>query len=311
MLKKIIITIIGFLALTVAYTGAFTVLETEQGVILQFGKVIRQVDTAGFHWKLPFIQSFEVMEKRKLEWDGPPTQIPTADNKVILVDTFARYKITNPKRYYKALRTEQRTLAKLSEVIKGANINVVSSRSLGEVVRNSDRQMLLNSEETEDATMMDSKGTVQAKGARGVIRDEIFEKVNTMLTTLDLGIELVNLEIKRTSYVASLQPSVFKRMISEQNRIAEKYRAEGQGQNTAIRSLIDRDEKEILSEAYKNAKDITGAANASATKIYAESYEQNPDFYAFLKSLELYENTLSGQEFILSTKHSFLRYLDN
>ena len=291
----------GFLTLNSAYT----VSETQQAVITQFGEPIGgPVREAGLYWKTPFVQQVHYFDKRILEWDGYPSEIPTKDKKFIWVDVTARWQIIDPLKFLQTMRHEMNAQSRLDDIIDGVTRDFVTRYEAPEIVRNSNYI-----QEVE-------------RGEEDISGEEIFEKIATGRNTItrmileqatkivaDYGIKLVDIRIKRINYIESVQRRVFERMISERKRAAEKLRSEGQAFREEIAGQKERELKRIYSEAYRKAQELKGKADAEATQIYAEAYSKDPEFYTFLMTLDSYREGLKGSRLILSTDSDFLRYL--
>ena len=298
--------VVGIALLILLGQSAYTVSETEQVIITQFGEPVGDpVITPGLHFKVPFIQRTNVFDKRFLEWDGSPNQVPTKDRRFIWVDTYARWRITDPLLFFQRLRDERGAQSRLDDVLDGETRNAVASHDLIELVRSTNRNpddVLIDSEE--EAVILE---TIE----RG--REEITREIlNTAAgRTADLGIELLDLRLKRINYVEEVQQDVFARMIAERQRVAEQFRSEGQGESARINGERERELAQIQSEAYRQAEELRGDADAEATRIYAEAYNRDADFYAFTKSLETYEETMDPSTiFILGTDSELLRFLE-
>ncbi len=282
----------------------YTIPETLQVVVTQFGEPIGVVKEPGLHFKKPVVHQVNYFEKRLLEWDGKPTQMPTLDKRYIWVDSFARWKIEDPLKFFQTVRNEISAHARLDDIVNSAVRNQISSYLLIEAVRTSNRPML---------TMTKIEGEKSAevpKIEKG--RDEITKLIlkEAIPSALEYGIKLVDIRIKRINYVEEVRKAVYERMIVERKRIAAKYRSEGEGEMMEIRGKKEKEEKVILSKAYKEAQEIKGKADAEAIKIYAEAYSRDPDFYSFLKTLETYEKTLGEKSIIiLSTESDYFKYL--
>ena len=287
-------------------SAAYTVAENEQVIVTEFGKIVgKAVTTPGLHWRSPFIQDVHSFDKRWLEWDGSPNQIPTRDKKYIWIDVFARWRISDPVKFYKRLRDEQSAQSRLDDIIDGEVRNVVASHDLIEVVRTSARDFE-RGEEFEDA--QDEAAIFEPKLGREKIAGLILQKSSEVMP--DYGIELADIKIKRINYVDSVQQKVFERMISARKRIAERFRSEGQGKRAEIEGKIERELLRIRSEAYKTAEEVRGKADAEAAAIYAEAYNKDPELYSLLKSLETYKTVMNDQtDLVLSTDAPLLRYL--
>ena len=293
-------------ALIVLSSSAYQVHEVNQVIITQFGNPVGEpVTEPGLHFKVPFIQQANYFEKRFLEWDGNPNQVPTRDKRFIWVDTYARWRIVDPLRFFQRLRDERGAQSRLDDILDGETRNSVARYDLIEIVRSTNRDpddVLVESEE--EAAILD-----EIEMGRQAIAAEILERA--ALSTADLGIELLDLRLKRINYVEEVQQDVFARMIAERQRIAEEFRSEGQGEAARIGGERERDLAQIQSEAYRTAEELRGVADAEATTIYAEAYNRDADFYAFTKSMETYELTMDPTTiFILGTDNELLKYLE-
>ena len=293
-------------ALIVLSSSAYQVHEVNQVIITQFGNPVGEpVTEPGLHFKVPFIQQANYFEKRFLEWDGNPNQVPTRDKRFIWVDTYARWRIVDPLRFFQRLRDERGAQSRLDDILDGETRNSVARYDLIEIVRSTNRDpddVLVESEE--EAAILD-----EIEMGRQAIAAEILERA--ALSTADLGIELLDLRLKRINYVEEVQQDVFARMIAERQRIAEEFRSEGQGEAARIGGERERDLAQIQSEAYRTAEELRGVADAEATTIYAGAYDRDADFYAFTKSMETYELTMDPTTiFILGTDNELLKYLE-
>ena len=293
--------------ISVAVLGAaYTVSESEQAIITQFGDPVGDpVTTPGLHFKVPFIQRANFFEKRFLEWDGNPNQVPTRDKRFIWVDTYARWRIVDPLLFFQRLRDERGAQSRLDDILDGETRNAVASYDLIELVRTSNRDpddVLVESQE-EEAIL----NTIEM--GREKISREILATASER--TSDLGIELLDLRIKRINYVEEVQQDVFERMIAERRRIAELFLSEGQGEAARIQGERERDLQQIQSEAFRTAEELRGNADAEATDVYAAAYNRDADFYAFMRSLESYEKMMDRDTmFILGTDSELLRFLE-
>jgi len=298
--------IIGIALLVLLGESIYTVSETEQVIITQFGEPVGEpVVAPGLHFKVPFIQRTNVFDKRFLEWDGSPNQVPTRDRRFIWVDTYARWRITDPLLFFQRLRDERGAQSRLDDVLDGETRNAVARHDLIEIVRSTNRNP--------DDVLIDSaeEAVILERIERG--REEITRDIlNTAAErTADLGIEVLDLRLKRINYVEEVQQDVFARMIAERQRVAEQFRSEGQGESARINGERELELAQIQSEAYRQAEELRGNADAEATRIYAEAYNRDPEFYAFTKSLETYEQTMDpSTSFILGTDSELLRFLE-
>ncbi|MBU8912038.1 MAG: protease modulator HflC [Desulfobacterales bacterium] len=293
------------IGIVLVYNSAYIVDETEQVVVTQFGRVVgTPVTKPGLSFKLPFFQQANYFPNNLLTWDGDPGQVPTKDKTYIWVDTFARWKIVDSIKYFQTVNNELAALERLDDIIDPAMRNLVTSYPLVESVRNSDRSM-----DTFESTVDQNRKRTQYKIelGRDEITKQIVEQARPKLTPF--GIELVDVRIKRINYIESVRQAVYDRMIAERNQIAEKYRAEGKGEASNIRGEKEKELQVIKSQAYKDAQTIKGDADAKATLIYAEAYGVDPDFYAFLKTMDVYKETIKKDTtLILSTDSDFMKY---
>ena len=303
--KGIIIIIVVAAAAFLVYNAAYTVDETEQVIVTQFGRIVgTPKKDPGLKFKVPFIQQANYFAKNLLSWDGDPGQIPTLDKTFIWVDTFARWKITDPVKFFQTVNNQFNAIGKLNDIIDPAVRNFITSYSLIEAVRKSDRKLDEDSVSMEDAFRSYFSVTV----GREKITEGILKQAQPKLA--QFGIELVDVKIKRINYVEQVRKSVYGRMIAERKQIAEKYRSEGRGEAQKILGEKEKDLQEITSEAYRKAQIIKGKADAEATIIYAEAYGVDPEFYSFSQTLEIYEQSLDEKNtLILSTESEFLKYL--
>jgi membrane protease subunit HflC len=293
-------------AVLLFFFSAYTVSETEQVILTQFGRPVGGVLTSpGLHLKMPFVQTVHRFDKRWLEFDGDANEIPTKDKKYIWVDTYARWRISDPLRFYQAVRDERGGQSRLDDIVDGETRNAVASFDLIEVVRSSNRPFQVT-EELEG--IGSAEALVKVAHGRSKIAQIILEKAAKI--TPEFGIELVDLRFKRINYVDSVQQKVFERMTSERKRIAERSRSEGQGRAAEIRGQKERDMLSASSSGYKSAQELKGAADAQATSIYARAYGRDADLYQFLKSMETLNASLDERStLILSTDSELLKYL--
>jgi len=286
----------------------YTVSETEQVVITQFGEPIGvAVTDPGLHVKLPFAQDVNVFDKRWLEWTGNPNQIPTRDKKYIWVETYARWRIANPLLFFQRLRDERGAQSRLDDIIDGDTRNVIANHNLIEVVRVSNRAFE-RAEDVED--VMEAEAMRQVELGRDKITRLILERASKVMP--DYGIELVDIQVQRINYIESVQAKVFERMISERKRIADRHRSEGQGKSAEIRGKKERELKVIESEAYRKTQEIMGRGDAEATEIYAAAYNRDRDLYGFLRTMDTYRATIDQNSWlVLSTSADVFRYLQS
>ena len=305
-----LVVVIILLALVVLFSSAYTVKETEQVIVTQFGKPIgRPVTQAGLHFKTPFLQVVNVLEKRIMEWDGYPNEIQTKDKLFINVDTYARWRIKDPLLFFQRLRNETSALSRIDDILDGETRNTIARYELLEIIRTTNRKP------AQDLGAIQADVTLRtlrpvSVGREKIVR-EVFEKGAPILA--GLGIELLDVQFKRINYSSSVQAKIYERMISERKQIAEKFRAEGEAGAAEIRGQKERELKRIESEAYKNIQLIRGNADARATDIYARAYTQTPEsyaFYQFVKTMETYRVALDkSATLILSTKGDLFKFL--
>jgi membrane protease subunit HflC len=306
-IKSIFLIPLAIIAFII-YSAAYTVDETEQVVITQFGRIVGEPKTdPGLKFKIPFIQKANYFNKNLLEWDGDPGQIPTLDKTFIWVDTFARWKIVDPIKFFQTVNNRLNAVGKLNDIIDPAVRNFITSHHLIEVVRNSNRELDTGEIGIEDSDRT-TRGSYNISMGRQKITQGILDQAQPKLTPF--GIELVDVKIKRINYVEDVRKSVYGRMIAERKQIAEKFRSEGKGEAQKILGDKERDLQEIESEAFKKAQKIKGGADAKATIIYADAYGRDPEFYSFVQTLEIYREALGkNSSLVLSTDSEFLKYL--
>ena len=303
----IAIAILVILGVVVLRSTLYTVDETKQVIITQFGRPMGEpIKAAGLHFKTPFIQKANYFEKRILEWDGSPNQIPTRDKRYIWVDTTARWKIVDPLKFLQSVGNETGAHARLDDIIDSATRESISNHILIEAVRNTNR--LVERVEDIEEVMGAEEALEMIEVGREEITRGILKQAQEMVP--QYGIELIDVRIRRINYVEAVRQKVYERMISERKRAAEQYRSEGQGKKAEIDGERAKELDLIESEAYRKAEEIKGKADAEAIKIYAEAYSKDPEFYSFLKTLETYKETIDERStIILSTDADYFRYL--
>jgi membrane protease subunit HflC len=303
-MKTLIIVIV--IVLIVFISAAYTVDETEQVVITRFGKAIGEPKTnPGLYFKLPLIEQANRFAKNLLEWDGDRGQIPTLDKTFIWVDTFARWKIVDPLKFFQTMKNEMLAQSRLDDIINSAVRNFITSYPLIETVRKTNRELDTFEVGVDEVRGKSNLGEVtigREKIARGIL-NQAQPKLQKF------GIELVDVKIKRLNYVEEVQRTVFGRMIAERKQIAEKFRSEGQGEARKIEGDMEKDLKLITSVAYRKAQEIKGKADAEATLIYADAFGRDPEFYSFIQTLDVYKKTMDKDtSLILSTDSEFLKF---
>lgn len=287
--------------------AAYMVSETQQVVITQFGQPIGQpVTKAGLHFKTPFMQEAHYFDKRLLEWDGDPNQIPTMDKKYIWVDTTARWRISDALKFLQSMGNEIGAHARLDDIINSATRDVVTAHVLVETIRDSNR--ILDEEVVDEAVAIAEEALERVKTGRHNLENEILNLAKQLAP--QYGIELVDVRIKRINYVEEVRKKVYDRMIAERKRAAEKYRSEGRGKSAEIEGEKEKELKSITSQAYKEAQTIRGKADAEAVTVYAQAYSKDPAFYSFVKTLETYKDTVDENTTImLTTDGDYYKYL--
>jgi len=308
--KFIIIGVIIFLLLIIlAAANPFYVLyEGQQAVITQFGQPVgAPITEAGLHTKVPFIQKVNYFEKRILEWDGFPDQIPTKDKKYIYVDTTARWRIVDPLKFFKSLNDERGAHGILDDIIDSAVRKSVNTHDLISIVRSTNNLIDRLRETKKEESFLDDTQLEPVTIGRDAIRDEIMVSAKELAS---YGIEVIDVRIKKVNYIEDVRKKAYERMTAERKRAAEQYRSEGRGVRAEVEGRTEKELKKITSEAYRQAQEVKGRADAQATKIYAQAYSQDPEFYSFIKTLETYQNTIdSGTTIILTTDGEYYKYL--
>ena len=283
------------LILWAVYVCSYVVEETDQVIITEFGKPIgKPVTEAGLYFETPFIQEINRIEKRFLPWDGPSNEMSTKDKTYLIIDTFARWRISDPMQYFLRLRDERSALSRLDDILGSETRNAVAKHELIEIVRTTkDRKAKT------DESLVQGVGTVgmlySIKIGREKVEQEIFQKAALKLQ--DFGIELLDVRFKRIKYNETVRRRIYERMVSERNQIADRFRSEGAGEAAKIMGKKEKDLQQIESEAYKTVQQIFGEADANASAIYAAAYNKTNEaveFYGFLKTLETYKDVLNS-----------------
>jgi membrane protease subunit HflC len=288
------------------FSSAYVVDETEQVVLTQFGRAVGAAKTApGLYFKIPMIQQANYFPKNLQSWDGDPGQVPTLDKTFIVVDTFARWKIVDPLKFFQTVNNMTGAMSRLDDIIDSAVRNFVTSYPLIETVRMTNRE--LDVSEVGVEVVKDTSPLGEVKFGRSNITKGILEQAQPKLK--DFGIELVDVKFKQLNYVEEVQKTVYGRMIAERKQIAEKFRSEGKGEARKIEGDMEKDLKEIESGAYKRAQEISGKADAEATLIYAQALGRDPEFYSFIQTLDIYKDTMDkSTSLVLSTDSELLRF---
>lgn len=307
--RYIIIGAILFIWIFVANT-LYVVQEPEQVIVTQFGKPVGDpINTPGLKVKTPFIQKVHRFDRRFLEWDGDANQLPTRDKRFIWVNTYARWRISDPLLYFQRLRDERGAQTRLDDIIDGETRNAIANHDLVQLIRSTNRQP----EMQEDLELDEATSLEEIESGRSEIQEQILRSSQERVT--DLGIEILDVRFKRINYVEDVRLKVYERMVAERRRIADRFRSEGEGEASRIRGEKERELKRIQSEAYREAQTLIGEADAKATRIFAGAYDVSADtraFYGFLKSMETLDATVDAHtRLVLSTEGEFYKYLQS
>ncbi|HPW69019.1 MAG: protease modulator HflC [Deltaproteobacteria bacterium] len=304
----LVVAILAFLGISGAF---YTVGEYEQVVITQFGRPVGSVTDAGLHFKVPFIQKITRYEKRILRWDGDPKEVPTRDKRFIWVDATARWRIVDPLRFLQSIGTYDQAYVKLNDILDAVVKDHVSANPLVELVRSTDLIEAEDGEERDASAAlidMDAKSKI-VQGREKITRAILTEASKAMP---EFGMELVDVRLKRLNYVEKVREKVYERMISERKRKAAQFRSEGEGKKAEIIGQMEKELKSITSQAFKVAEEVRGKADAEAAKIYGLAYNQDPEFYAFYKTLETYkESAFENSTIIIGTDSDYYSVLKN
>ena len=307
-MKWVIAAIVALVLLVVVSSSFFVVNETEQVIITQFGKPVgKPIMTPGLKMKVPFVQTVHAFERRFLEWDGDPNQIPTKDKRFIWVDAYARWRITDPLLFFQRLRDERGAHSRLDDILDGETRNTIAKHVLIDLVRSTNRPFVV----AEDvADLSPTEDAERVEFGREKLSREVLLAARQRAD--DLGIEILDFRFKRVNYVDEVRKEVYARMISERKRIAEQYRSEGEGEAARIAGERERELRIVESEAYRQAQEIRGKADAAAADIYAAAYNRDPEFYRFLKSMGTLKESLDEETvLVLSTNGDLLRYVNS
>ena len=306
---KAVIAIIVVIALITLNSALYLIDQAEQGIIVQFGEPVGDVvSEPGMHFKLPFVQDVRRFDKRLLDWDGDVSQIPTLGREFVVVDTTARWRISDPLQFLRSVRDEQGARTRLDDIIDSTVRDIVSGTDLEEIVRS--RDWKVDVKELDDGTVVrEDVDLVKPKKGRERLEQEMLAAAASRVE--QLGIELADVRIKRINYIDSVRRQVETRMISERQSIAERFRSEGQGRSQEILGQMERELRTITSEAERAAAEIRGRADAEATRIYGESFGADPEFYAFFRTLETYRTMGENTTLMLDADSEYFRYLDS
>ncbi len=301
------------LGIIVLRASTYVLPEWEQVIITQFGEPIGDAVTEpGLKFKVPFIQEVNRFEKRWLEWDGEESEMPTKEKTYIYVDTYARWRIIDPLKFFESVRDEASAQSRLDDIIDSETRNVIAAHNLIEVVRSTNREF----QQARDIEVAKVAGVTEAEipkieAGRDKLTRLILEKAAKAMP--EFGIELVDIQFQRVNYTRSVKTKVFERMIQDRKSIANAYRSEGEGESARIRGDKERELKTIESTAFKDAEKIRGEADAKATDIYAEAYNRDPGFYKLVRSLESYGKTIDEESWVVLSSDSdyFKTFVDS
>ena len=311
-IKPLAILIVLVIGTYVLMSSIYTVSEVEQAIITQFGEPVgAPVTTAGLKFKVPFIQDVNLIDKRVLEWDGKPSDMPTKDKLYISVDLFARWRIVDPLQYFLRLHDERSAQSRLDDVLGSETRNAVAKHELIEIIRTTKDRVPLRDALATDTGRVDVGSLVPIQKGRKLVEQEIFAEAAEKVRVF--GIELLDIRFKRINYNESVRPKIYDRMISERRQIAERFLSEGNGEAARIRGNRVRDLNKIQSEAYRQVEEIRGVADAKATEIYAQAYNQSPEavaFYEFTRTMQSYKSIIAeNTTLVLSTNSDLFKFL--
>ena len=311
-LRISILALLGIAAF-VLINAVYTVNEVQQMIITQFGKPVGEpVTDAGLKVKIPFIQVVNPIDKRILEWDGSPSDMPTKDKLYISVDLYARWRIVDPLQYFLRLRDERSAQSRLDDILGSETRNAVAKHELIEIIRTTkDREPLRDALLSGTQQQLKMGSLVPIHKGRKLVESEIFNAAAEKVEVF--GIELLDIRFKRINYNQSVRPKIYDRMISERRQIAERFLSEGNGEAARINGNRMRDLNKIQSEAYREVEEIRGMADAKATEIYARAYNQSAEsveFYEFTRTMQSYKDIIANNTtLVLSTDSDLFKFL--
>lgn len=309
-MKISVMALVAAVALLVMTRSGFVVDQAQQAIIVQFGEPVGGVITEpGLHWRVPFIQEVRRFDKRLLSWDGDVSQIPTLGREFIIVDTTARWRISDPLQFLRSVRDEAGAQTRLDDILDSVARDIVSGTDLEEIVRSADWQVDVSQLAAEDAASLEEADLERPTKGRGQLEADMLTSAGEQMP--NLGIELVDVRIKRINYIDSVREQVESRMISERQSIAARFRSEGEGRSQEILGNMQRELERIQSEAQRQAEEIRGKADAEATRIYGAAYGQDPAFYAFSRTLESYSTLGENTTLMIDANSDFFRYLES
>ena len=310
-MTKLTIPAVALLALVIAaFNSAFIIDQAEQGILVQFGEPIGDVITEpGLHWRVPFVQEVRRFDKRLLAWDGDVSQIPTLGREFIVVDTTARWRISDPLQFLRSVRDETGARTRLDDILDSVTRDIVSGSELEEIVRSVDWEVDVEQLDEEELSALGEIDLERPAKGREQLEQEMLVSASQLMP--ELGIELVDVRIKRINYIDSVRVQVESRMISERQSIAARFRSQGEGRSQEILGEMERELRRITSEAERRAQEIIGEADAEATRIYGNAYGADPEFYTFSKTLESYRALGDNTTLMIKANSDFFRYLES
>jgi membrane protease subunit HflC len=304
------VVLLAVVALVLLSRSAFVIDQAEQGIIVQFGEPIGGIIAdPGLHWRIPFIQQVRRFDKRLLDWDGDVSQIPTLGREFIIVDTTARWRIADPLQFLRSVRDEIGARTRLDDILDSVARDIVSGTDLEEIVRSIDWQVDVSDLTAEDIEALENTDLDRPTKGRAQLEREMLAAASEPMPAL--GIELVDVRIKRINYIDSVREQVESRMISERESIAARFRSQGQGSSQEILGNMEKELRRIESEAARDAQEIIGRADAEATRIYGEAYGADPEFYSFFRTLESYSALGDNITLMIDADSEFFRYLNS
>lgn len=308
-MKRTLPLLIALALVFVVANSAFVIDQAEQGIIVQFGEPKGDIITEpGLHWRIPFIQNVRRFDKRLLVWDGDVSQIPTLGREFITIDTTARWRIVDALQFLRSVRDEAGARTRLDDIIDSVTRDIISGTELEEIVRSADWNVDVSELEEEAVARGDTDYDRPKKG-RGLLEKEMLAAAARLMP--GLGIELVDVRLKRINYIDSVRTQVENRMIAERQSIAERFRSEGQGESQEILGDMERQLLAIRSKAAREAQEIIGKADAEATRIYGKAYGADPEFYSFFQTLESYGAIGGNTTLMIKSNSDFFRYLES
>ncbi len=298
------------LALVLLSSSAFIVDQSQQAILVQFGEPVGgPITTPGLHWRVPFVQEVRRFDKRLLTWDGDVSQIPTLGREFIIVDTTARWRIADPLRFLRSVRDEAGARTRLDDILDSTVRDVVSGTDLEEIVRSADWKVNVDELDEAERSALGQQQLEKPKKGRAQLEQEMLVSAQQLMP--ELGIELVDIRIKRLNYIDSVRTQVENRMISERQAIAARFRSEGQGRSQEILGDMERQLRQISSEAERQAQEVRGKADAEATRIYGKAYGADPEFYRLYKTLDSYRQLGSNTTLMIDSDSDFFRFLQS